>query len=66
MRGARLLAPAHVRRLERRDGRWALALGERLLRARYVADATGRRRLLGGPCRATAPRTLALYAVWRA
>ena len=62
--GARELARARARRPIRRADHWELELGERVLRARYLADATGRRRLLGGRCTATAPRTLALHAVW--
>jgi flavin-dependent dehydrogenase len=63
--GARALAPARALRPVRRGDRWELALGDRVLRARFLADATGRRRLLGGRCAPTAPRTLALHAIWR-
>jgi flavin-dependent dehydrogenase len=63
--GARALSPARARRPIRRRDRWELALGDRVLRARFLADATGRRRLLGGRCCPTAPRTLALHAIWR-
>ncbi|MGH3994238.1 MAG: NAD(P)/FAD-dependent oxidoreductase, partial [Pseudonocardiaceae bacterium] len=36
----------------------------RLLPARFLADATGRRHLLGGHRTPSAPRTLALHALW--
>lgn len=62
--GARVLAPARALRPVRGGDRWELALGDRVLRARFLADATGRRRLLGGSCVRTAPRTLALHAIW--
>jgi flavin-dependent dehydrogenase len=63
--GARALAPARALRAVRRGERWELGLGDRVLRARFLADATGRRRLLGGRREPTAPRTLALQAIWR-
>lgn len=63
--GARVFAPARAARPRRRAGGWEIALGDRVLRARIVADATGRRRLLGGRCAPTAPRMLALHAICR-
>lgn len=63
--GARALAPARARRPIRHGDGWELALGNSVLRARFLADATGRRRLLSGRCSPTAPRTLALHAIWR-
>lgn len=63
--GARALAPARALRPVRRGDHWELPLGDGVLRARFLADATGRRRLLGGRCAPTAPRTLALHAIWR-
>ncbi len=39
--------------------------GSGVLRARFLADASGRRRLLGGRRTPTSPRTLALHALWR-
>lgn len=62
--GARVLAPARARAPARAGDSWTLVLGDSVLRAGFLADATGRRRLLRGPCAATAPRTLALHAVW--
>jgi len=61
--GARVLTLSRAGRPRRRAGGWDVAVGERVLRARFVADATGRRRLLGGRSTATAPRTLGLHAV---
>ncbi len=63
--GARLLAPMRASRPSRRGAGWTLTCGEGVLDARFLADASGRRRLLAGPCPATAPRTLALHAAWR-
>jgi flavin-dependent dehydrogenase len=62
--GARAL-PARARPPVRRDGRWEVAAGDRVVRARFLADATGRRRLRPGRFTATGPRTLALHATWR-
>ena len=39
--------------------------GSFAVRARFVADASGRARLLGGYRRNTSPRTIALHALWR-
>lgn len=63
--GARVVAPWRAGRPLRRCGGWEVPLGDRVMRARFVADATGRRRLLGGRCARTAPRTLALHAICR-
>ena len=63
--GARVLAPTRAARPVRTAGGWEIALGDRVLRARVAADATGRRRLLGGRCAPTAPRTLALHTICR-
>ncbi|MEA2139315.1 MAG: hypothetical protein QOG56_2465 [Solirubrobacteraceae bacterium] len=62
--GARTLGPLRARRPVRIDEGWELTVGDRVLCARLLADASGRRRLLGGRCVPTAPRTLALHAVW--
>ena len=61
--GARVLAPVRAARPRRRAEGWEIALGDRVLRTRFVADATGRARLLGGRCARSAPRTLALHAL---
>ena len=63
--GARVIAPARAVRPVRRAAGWKIALGDLDIRARIVADATGRRRLLGGDFDVTAPRTLALHAICR-
>jgi len=44
---------------------WDIAVAGGVLRAGFVADATGRRRLLGERRTTTSVRTLALHAIWR-
>ncbi|MGH3622607.1 MAG: flavin-dependent monooxygenase QhpG [Sciscionella sp.] len=64
--GALVWQPAGARRPRRVGDSWDVPVAtDRVLRARFVADATGRRRLLGGRRSPAAPRTLALYARWR-
>jgi flavin-dependent dehydrogenase len=69
--GATILQPATARRAAAvgGGGGWVVpvstAEGTRTVRARFVADASGRRRVLGGRRRRTSPRTLALHACWR-
>jgi flavin-dependent dehydrogenase len=63
--GAQVLSPATARRPARRAEGWAVPLDEGVLQARFLADATGRRRLLGGNRTLVSPRTLALHALWR-
>lgn len=63
--GAEVLPPAGARRPERSGEGWEVPLGDRVLHTRFLADATGRRRLLGGRRTPTSPRTLALHAIWR-
>ena len=63
--GARVLAPARACRPARDGDSWTLECGDGALRARFLADASGRRRMLGGPSPPTGPRTLALHAEWR-
>lgn len=63
--GALVWQPAGARRPLRAGDGWDVSIPGRGLRARFVADATGRRRLLGGRRWPSAPRTLALYARWR-
>lgn len=63
--GAEVLSPATARRPVRRAAGWEVPLGDRTLHACFLADATGRRRLLAGGRTPTSPRTLALHAIWR-
>ena len=63
--GARVLTPSRAARPRRRADGWEVAVGDSVLRAHFIADATGRRRLLGGRSTPTAPRTLALHSVCR-
>lgn len=62
--GAEVLSPATARRPVRRAEGWQVPLADRVLHTRFLADATGRRRLLGGGRTLAAPRTLALHARW--
>jgi flavin-dependent dehydrogenase len=66
--GATVLQPAVARRPVKTAAGWeagVLAAGGPLtLRARFLADASGRARLLGGTRRRTSPRTVALHALW--
>lgn len=62
--GAEVRCPATARRPARCDEGWVVPLTDRVLHARFLADATGRRRLLGGGRTPVAPRTLALHALW--
>jgi hypothetical protein len=45
---------------------WRVGLDGESVLARYLADASGRRRLLGGRRHRTSPPTVALHARWRA
>jgi flavin-dependent dehydrogenase len=67
--GATVLQPATARPASAVDGGWILPVltadGARTIRARFIADASGRRRVLGGRRRRTSARTLALHASWR-
>jgi flavin-dependent dehydrogenase len=67
--GATILQPATARRATAVEGGWVVpvstAEGTRTVRARFVADASGRRRVLGGRRSRTSPPTLALHASWR-
>jgi flavin-dependent dehydrogenase len=62
--GVSVHAPAAVRTPVRAGRGWELPLAEGPLRARFLVDASGRRRLLGGRRTPTAARTLALHAEW--
>ena len=67
--GARLLQPARVlaaRRIGR--GHWLATLrsgdGRVAVECRFIADATGRRGLLGGTKRRSGAKTVAMFAYW--
>ncbi|MGK5543268.1 flavin-dependent monooxygenase QhpG [Streptomyces sp. URMC 127] len=68
--GAGVLQPALARRPRRETGGWQVPLttpeGARVLRARFLVDATGRARVLGGRVTRTGPRTIALHTTLRA
>ena len=68
--GATILQPATGRRAAAVSGAWVVPVstadGTHTIRARFVADASGRRRVLGGRRRRTSPQTLALHACWHA
>ncbi|MFF2147688.1 NAD(P)/FAD-dependent oxidoreductase, partial [Kitasatospora sp. NPDC058190] len=67
--GVTVLQPARAHRPDRRAEGWEVPVttpdGSRLLRARFLVDATGRSRILGGRVTRTGPRTVALYAAWQ-
>jgi flavin-dependent dehydrogenase len=66
--GAMILQPARARPPTAAPGVWevpvATADGPHTVRARFVADASGRAHVLGGHRRRTSPRTVALHALW--
>jgi flavin-dependent dehydrogenase len=64
--GVRIIQPARARRPRRGPDCWEIPLTphNRTVRARFVADASGRARALGGKTTATGARTLALHATW--
>lgn len=63
--GATVLQPTRAGRPRRVAEGWAVPVDGRVLRARFVADATGRHRVLGGSRTPVAPPTLALHTMWR-
>nr|WP_245700162.1 NAD(P)/FAD-dependent oxidoreductase [Streptomyces roseifaciens] len=67
--GVVVLQPALARRPRRGNGGWEVPVttpeGPQLLRARFLVDATGRARVLGGRVQRTGPRTIALHAALR-
>jgi flavin-dependent dehydrogenase len=63
--GATVRTGTDARRPARTDDGWEIPVAGSVLRAGFVADATGRRRLLGGRRTPMSPRTLALHAIWR-
>lgn len=64
--GVVVRAPVRVGRPVRTPAGWRVPTSGGDLSARFLADATGRRRLLGGPWRPTSPRTVAVHARWAA
>ncbi|MFD2090702.1 flavin-dependent monooxygenase QhpG [Blastococcus deserti] len=62
--GAVVRAPLRADRPERVAGGWRVPTPDGAVHARFLADATGRRRLLGGRREATSPRTVAVHARW--
>ena len=62
--GATVITSTRAGRPRRVGDGWEVPLDGRVVHSRFLADATGRRRLLGGPRTAVSPRTLALYAAW--
>jgi flavin-dependent dehydrogenase len=64
--GAVVRAPLRAGRPRRTAGGWRVPTAEGSVEARFVVDATGRRRLLGGTRMPTSPRTVAVHARWAA
>jgi hypothetical protein len=64
--GAVVRAPVRAGRPERTSGGWRVPTPDGPVNARFLADATGRRRLLGGRRVPTSPRTVAVHARWSA
>ncbi|MCF3103123.1 NAD(P)/FAD-dependent oxidoreductase [Streptomyces roseoverticillatus] len=66
--GVGVLEPAVARRPRREADGWKVLVttpeGAQLLRARFLVDATGRARVLGGRVTRTGPRTIALHTAW--
>ncbi|MGN6258412.1 MAG: flavin-dependent monooxygenase QhpG [Solirubrobacterales bacterium] len=66
--GATVLQPAVARRPTPTAEGWELPVltesGPLVVGSRFLADASGRARLLGGSRRSTAPRMVALHALW--
>jgi flavin-dependent dehydrogenase len=64
--GAVVRAPVRAGRPVRIAGGWRVPTPHGPVDARFLADATGRRRVLGGRRVSTSPRTLAVHARWTA
>ncbi len=65
MRGVRLYQPSRIVERIYQDGVWRIRLDTgQTFCSRYLADAAGRARILGGAKRHTGTPTLALYAYW--
>jgi hypothetical protein len=66
--GALVFQPAKARPPFAVPGGWEVPVvtpdGPHTVRARFVADASGRAHVLGGRRRRTSPRTVALHALW--
>lgn len=67
--GARILQPARALRARRAADGWQVPVSTRdrelTVRARYLVDASGRARALGGRRVRTSPPTVALHGTWR-
>jgi flavin-dependent dehydrogenase len=63
--GATVLQPATAHRPVATPRGWEVAAGARMVRARYLADASGRRRASGGRRRRTSAATVCVHALWR-
>src|ERR1700739_275817 len=62
--GVTVRRPARALKFEKRE-HWSIALDNgQELKARFLADASGRARILGGRKRALGRQTLAMYAYW--
>jgi flavin-dependent dehydrogenase len=64
--GAVVRAPLRAGRPARTPDGWRVPTPDGPVDARFLADATGRRRLLGGRWTPTSPRTVAVHARWAA
>jgi flavin-dependent dehydrogenase len=64
--GAVVRAPVRAGRPQRMAGAWRVPTPGGPVDARFLIDATGRRRLLGGRRVPTSPRTVAVHARWAA
>jgi flavin-dependent dehydrogenase len=62
--GTTVLTGVAARRPVAHDAGWAVAVGDVVRHARFVVDASGRRRVLRGRRETVSPRTLALHACW--
>jgi flavin-dependent dehydrogenase len=62
--GVSVFQPVRAGRPRRGPAGWEIPVGHDVLRARFLVDASGRRRASGGTTTATGPRTLTLHATW--
>ncbi|PSL57171.1 flavin-dependent dehydrogenase [Saccharothrix carnea] len=62
--GVEVRQPVRAGRPRRVPSGWEIPLRHDTLHARFLVDASGRRRVTGGTTTAAGPRTLALHAVW--